>query len=286
MSPSRLRYELHISHQANNLFNKKVLYEALFYVPKGRLKRLFKRQEQKFYFGQEFGIFAIDDPRKENIHDDASVINTLAKLNHLQSIYLSQLIGTLQTNSIGFGRVQQNSTQWLSAYANDKACLERLNHELRRFDVGLESMSVEKGDQGLYAKFKHVGLDGFILLGEESAGTQRFIEIFPRLHYALESSSVTVIYELDTDFHPLLLSELFCWFSNLKRNPYNAQLFFTAHNPAILDELEEEQVFFVEKPSGQPTSIFSARDIKRLRREPSLIKKYLTGELGAVPHIG
>ena len=153
---------------------------------------------------------------------------------------------------------------------------------VRRDEHGL----IEQGERGLFAKFQHTGLDDFIFFPEESAGTQRFIEIFPRLHYALETGSIAVVDEIDTDLHPLLLPELFWWFSSLERNPHGAQLLFTAHNPALLDKLQKEQVFFTEKPCGQSTRVYGARDIKGLRREPSLMKKYLSGELGAVPHIG
>lgn len=284
---TKFRYELHVSHTANDFVNKTIAYEALFYAPKGKFRCLFERNDQNIRFGQEFGIAQEDDPRKESIRPNASVISTLTKLNHGLSIHLSTLIGTMQTNYIGVTKIQPNTNQWLSVYANDKTCLERLNRELRRFDIGLESMVIEPGNQGqLFAKFKHVGLDGFIYFGEESAGTQRFIELFPRLHYVLEIGSIAIIDEIDTDLHPILVPELFRWFNDVERNPHGAQLFFTAHNPALLDDLEKEQVFFTEKPSGQPSYVYGARDIKGLRREPSLMKKYLSGELGAVPHVG
>ena len=41
-----------------------------------------------------------------------------------------------------------------------------------------------------------------------------------------------------------------------------------------------------KKNSGKPSIVYGAKDIKGLRREPSLMKKYLAGELGAVPRIG
>jgi AAA15 family ATPase/GTPase len=123
-------------------------------------------------------------------------------------------------------------------------------------------------------------------LAQESAGTRRFIEIFPLLQYVLDRGGLAIIDEIDTDIHPLLVPELFRWFYDKARNQHGAQLLFTAHNPAILNDLEKEQVFFAEKPSGKPTHIYGAREIKGLRREPSLMKKYLSGELGAVPHIG
>lgn len=286
MQLTKFRYELHIAHEANNFSNKTILYEALFYAPKGKFRRLFERHGQEFYFGQEFDIPNANDPRTESIRDNASVISTLAKLNHVQSKNICQLIGALQTNDIGFGKIPQSSQQLLSNYANDQVCLDQLNQELRRFDIELESMFIEQGNQGLFAKFKHLGLDEFIFLEEESAGTQRFIKIFPKLHYALATGSLAVIDELDTDFHPLLLPELFRWFNDPVRNLHNAQLIFTAHNPALLDDLEKEQIFFVEKASGRSTAVYCARDIAGLRRDPSLMKKYLSGLLGAVPQIG
>ncbi|HVE44939.1 MAG TPA: ATP-binding protein [Gammaproteobacteria bacterium] len=285
-SSAIFRYELHIAHKAANFSDKVVAYEALSYAPQGRFRTLFKRKNQEIHFGHEFGISNTNDPRKESIRPNASVISTLAKLNHPLSIYLSGIIGTLQTNIVGVTKVQQNATQWLSIYAQNKDCLARLNKELRRLDIGLESMVVEQSDQGLFAKLYHVGLDDFIFLAEESSGTQRFIEIFPRLHYVLETGSIAIIDEIDTDLHPLLLPELFRWFGDPERNPRGAQLFFTAHNPGLLEDLEKEQVFLTEKPSGQATRVYGARDIQGLRREPNLMRKYLAGELGAVPRIG
>ncbi|TXH53361.1 MAG: ATP-binding protein [Desulfurellales bacterium] len=84
----------------------------------------------------------------------------------------------------------------------------------------------------------------------------------------------------------MLIPEVLRWFSDPQRNALGAQLLFTAHNPALLDEIEKEQIYFVQKKCGQPSTVYGARDIKGLRREPSLMKKYLAGELGAVPHIG
>jgi AAA15 family ATPase/GTPase len=182
-------------------------------------------------------------------------------------------------------RIQDNVNDLLTIYTNNPEGLKDLNKELRRLDVGLDAMLIESGAQGFFAKFQHVGLDDFILFAEESAGTQRFIEIFHHLFYVLQTGGIALIDEIDSDLHPLLLPELFKWFNDPKRNPCGAQLFFTAHNPTLLDNLEKEQVFFTEKPIGQSTRVYGAREFKGLRRKRSLMKKYLLGELGAVPHI-
>ncbi len=283
---SVFRYELHISHKENNFGDKAVIYESLSYAPKGKLRRLFEREGQTFKFGSEFGITSGNDPRKDSIRINASVLSTLAKFNHPVSTYLIQLIDMLQTNIVGFQKLEANENDIIAAYANHQTCLDSLNRELRRFDVGLESMTPDKGSNGWVALFKHVELDQFIFFAEESRGTQRFIELFWRIHTALETGSVAIIDELDTDLHPLLLPEILNWFCDRERNPKGAQLLFSAHNPALLDEMEKYQIFFTEKPGGKSSQIYGARDIKGLRTEPSLMKKYLSGELGAVPHIG
>ncbi len=286
-APSALfRYELHVTHKVKSFVGKTIAYEALFYAPKGKFRCLFKRNGQQFDFGPEFNISNTNDSRKESIRSNASVISTLEKFNHPVSTHLKSLIKTLGSNIVSVNKIIPTNNQLLSVYENNKPCLDQLNRELRRLDVGLESMTLERGNQGLFAKFKHVGLDEIIFLHEESGGTQRFIEIFARLYHSLAMGSVVIIDELDTEFHPLLLSELLRWFNDSERNPHGAQLLCTGHNPVLLDNLEKEQVFFTEKPLGQSTRIYGARDIKGLRREPSLMKKYLAGELGAVPHIG
>lgn len=277
------RYELHITH--SSAVKKTVAYEALSHAPKNRFRKLFERKEQIFKFSEEFNIDA-NDPRTQSIRPDASIISTLAQFNHPILTHLRNLLAGLQTNLI-FGKKTRNS--WdalLKFYDKNPALLENLNRELKRFDFGLEEMIVKQTNSGLFAEFKHIGLDAPIIMLDESAGTQSFIEIFPRLHFALEYGAVAILDELDTDIHPLLLPEILHWFTNQKRNKHGAQLFFTAHNPALLNELEKEQIFFTEKPSGKSTQVYSACDIKGLRREPSLMKKYLSGELGAVPNIG
>ncbi len=277
---SLFRYELQIDHEYK--MGKTVRYEALSYAPKGKFRKLFERQQQKFSFGKEFEIIE-NDPRLQAIRPNASLISTLAQLNHAISIYLTNSLNELRTN---INRTQPSTNQLLSIYNENEDYLGHLNKELGRLDVGIESMLIEQSDRGLLAKFKHTGLDDDIFMESESDGTKRFIEIFPRLYSVLKTGSIAIIDEIDSHIHPLLLPELFRWFSDSKRNPHKAQLFFSAHNPTLLDELEKEQIFFTVKPSGQATQIYGARDIKGLRREPSLMKKYLAGELGAVPHIG
>jgi uncharacterized protein len=278
------RYELHVAHERNKP-GSEVSYESMSCNLKGKFRKIFERQKQNFTFGRDFGI-TNGDPRLQSIRPNASVISTLAQFNHERSSdFISSMRQGLKTNVIGLDKAEGLIDVPLF-YASRSDYLQSLNRELSRLDLGLEEMKVQLGSNGPIVTFKHSGLDCDIVLAEESMGTRRFIEIFPLLLSVLDTGGVAVIDELDADIHSLLIPELFRWFYDNQRNQKGAQLLFTAHNPAILDELEKEQVFFTEKPSGKPTRIYGASEIKGLRREPSLMKKYLSGELGAVPHIG
>jgi len=278
------RYELHIGHQPNN-FGSGVIYESMSYAPKRRFCRIFERNEQEFNFADESGI-TNGDSRIQSIRSNVSVISTLAFLNHKPSTDFLASLHLLKSNIFGQEKETPGMLRTLLDYDQHTELLQRLNRKLSRLDLGLEEMKVENTNTGPVAKFKHFGLNRELELEEESMGTRRFIEFFPILQYVLDFGGVAVIDELDTDIHPSLFREIFGWFYDNRRNPNGAQLLFTAHNPSLLVELEKEQVYFTEKPDGQPTRIYGARQIQGLRREPSLMNKYLSGELGALPHNG
>ena len=134
--------------------------------------------------------------------------------------------------------------------------------------------------------FVHHGLASPLGIAGESHGTRQFFTIFPLIYAALNSGGVAIIDELDTAIHPLLLPEIIRWFYSPERNPKDAQLWLTCQHSSLLGELSKEEIFFCQKDGTGCTSVFGLRDIKPVRRSENYIKKYLSGEYGAVPHIG
>ena len=76
-------------------------------------------------------------------------------------------------------------------------------------------------------------------------------------------------------------------FNNKDINKNNAQLIFNTHNPIYLDGelLRHDQIVMVEKRRNDMVSeIYSLADYK-LRPEERILKNYLNGKYGALPHM-
>ena len=280
------RYELVIKNHGN-LAGKSVEYEALSYAPQGRWRRVLERKadDARVFAAKEFGLRPKDsklDPMRRN----CSMIATLAKFNVPLATRVWQDLRGVQSNIHGHVRTVPNIDRLLVYYRDNPPLLDRLNKELRRIDIGIEKMRLESTETGIQACFEHDGFSAPILLHEESAGTNHFVHLFPLLNYALEAGHIAFIDEFDCFFHPELMREIFGWFRSPDRNPHNAQLIITSHNTSLLDDLEKEEVFLTEKDQNGATIVYSAQDIKGLRREPKMQKKYLSGALGALPRIG
>ena len=93
----------------------------------------------------------------------------MAQLNHKLSTHFTDSLTQLQTNIAGLDEAQTHPNTWLKFLAENPPYLADLNRELRSLDVGLEEMSIMQGDTGLFATFKHSGLDAPISMNEKSA---------------------------------------------------------------------------------------------------------------------
>ncbi len=282
------RYQLEIvSTSAEPLTGYEVGYEALFHFPRRQRRRLFERKgpSEPIYVSKEFHMTP-SDARIKSVRPNSSVISTLAKLNNELAKKIWTELNMLQSNLWGLQRTNPQTEVVLRHYQNHPELLDKLNNELRRFDVGISDMELQKSDAGLFAWFNHAGLIAPILMDEESSGTRHLVHMFPQLDFVLATGHVAIFDEFDADLHPDLVRELFTWFQSPERNRYSAQLFITAQNAALLDYVDKNEVFLVEKDLFGATRVYGARDVRGLRRETSLYNKYMGGALGALPKIG
>ncbi len=294
-APRRLfRYELELGWEEAeaepaNLFVRR---EALLHFPQGRRRRLFERRdgETRIYVSPEFDLKPRDD-RLRAVRRGASVIATLAWLNvPLAARIADRMRGWVSTTNIHGPDILSMKTQtlidWLEKYPESRGWVER---QLRSSDLGIGDMDIfDPGLAGIgkYIRFSHEGLTGPILLDYESAGTQRLLHLLPAIKVALDRTGLAILDEVDGDLHVDIVGELLRLFRSRESNPLDAQLLLTSHHMGLLDDLEKEEVFIVEKDDSGGTKVHGLRDVRGLRRDVRLYPKYRIGVLGGLPRPG
>lgn len=280
--PHVFRYQLSVVRGDDK--EQRVLHESLQVRDGHRFRYLFKRDEQVIRCAKELQLPPLD-ARLKAVRPDASVVSTLAWLNHpIFRVAFEDLVRT-QRYVRGYHTVPSIEHALTFLDANTEA-LDSLVLHLTRLDIGLADISLEKTANGLVAMFSHEGLDERVSLPEESSGTRSFITYFPALWFSLQKGQPALIDEFDVDLHAMLIPQILRWFQDPDLNNNQAQLFFVGHNVAVMDALEKEEVYLVEKSRQGATSVYGLKDIQGVRREPSLQRKYLGGVFGAVPNIG
>ena len=288
------RYEILIKHDAQNPKNREICYEALFHFPKGRKRRLFERGEPgttPIYVSDEFGIKPSDD-RLKAIHPGVSVIAMLAFLNVPLATRINRGVDEfLRVSNILPGHDQgwEYPTQDIMSMIEQHPKLEEwIKQTIQRSDLAIHDFYIRDIMKGgpKQVFFKHYGLDPDIPLPLESRGTKRFFHLLPKVYHTLDRGLPAVLDEVDGDLHIDLFGEILQWFRAQETNPNNAQIIVTSHNVGLLDDLEKEELFIVEKGRDSATRVHGAQDVRGLRRDVYLYSKYRAGMLGGIPRIG
>ena len=170
--------------------------------------------------------------------------------------------------------------------AENPAVVTELNKELQRIDVGIQEMQIISTPNGPAPNFKHEGLLDVMPWILESHGTRSFIRMFPWLLASLSRGGIAIIDELDISIHPLILPEIVRWYYDPRRNAYDGQVWMTCQSASLLEDLMKEEIVLCQKDRQGRSEIFALSDMKSIRRNDNLYKKYLGGIYGAVPHIG
>ena len=284
------RYEVAVKRGDAGVKDTFFQREVLSYFPKGRPRRLFERgaPEEPIYVSSELGLTPRDD-RLKAIRADASVIATLALLNVPLAARIEEWMRAFSYFSNIIHREKwQLPTQTMVEAFDESAPEVRdwLVRHIQSSDLGIRDVRILEQADKKEVFFGHRGLDRLIPLPFESSGTKRLFHLLPQLYLALKDGIPAVLDEVDGDLHVDIAGEMLDWFRSQETNPSGAQLFVSSHNVGLLDDLEKEEVFIVEKDRDGATRVYSAQDVRGLRRDARLYPKYRAGVLGGVPKIG
>ena len=292
-NPQRFRYELTIGRQRKDddtegpMFVK---HEALVHFPRGRHRRLIERSAlgTSVYVSREFGLTARDD-RLQAIDPNRSAIATLALVNvpvakRFATFLRDLLVGA--TNIAGtdtFAPDTPVAINWVEASSDASGWVEA---QIQRSDLGIEKVEIADGYGGRYIRFRHSALDGPVVHRSESKGTRRLVHLLPLIKFALDVTGVAILDEIDGDLHVAVLGEILNHFRSRESNPRRAQLLMSSHQVGLLEDLEKEELFILERDDSGATRVYGAQDVRGLRRDVRLYPKYRAGVLGGLPKIG
>ena len=291
-TPGRARelfhYELSVGREPSedSIF---ILREALFHFPKGRPRRLFERGAPgaAIYVAREFGLTS-KDPRLDAVRADASVIATLAVLNVPLAERIAEGMNRIFSwaNVTYRGNWQPSTEMVMDLYEDNDEMKSWMKRQMQRSDLAIQDVDIRIAGTKKQAFFSHHGLNGAVPLPLESSGTKRLFHILPQIQFALAQGDPVILDEIDGDLHVDIVNEIIHWFHDRETNPHGAQLLVTAHNVGVLDDLEKEELFIVEKGPDSATRVHAAQDVSGLRRDTRLYPKYRSGVLGGLPKIG
>lgn len=130
------------------------------------------------------------------------------------------------------------------------------------------------------------GADVQLELDEESDGTQKFFSLIGPLIETLANGGILFVDELHDNLHPNMLKFLVSLFHNEKLNSSGAQLIFSTHDTAIMDQkyLRRDQVWFVDKKKDHSSKLYPLSDFSPRKDREDLGKNYLLGKYGALPY--
>lgn len=281
------QYVYEISIGGSEWLQYAVLSEELrLQPPSGKSRRIFVRNEKGVVeSGSSFSLKGLSHILAK-LRPNVSVTSTIAQF--AQHTPTNVLLGWAKriSSNILFEVIKLEHEMVFRYYAERPFLVDALNKQLGRVDLGITGMSIINTPNGPLGQFQHSGLQGPLLFPFESEGTRQFVRIFPILWEALQLGGISVVDEMDSAVHPMLLPEILRWFYDPAINLHRAQLWISGHSASLLEELQKEEIFFTEKDGQGRTRVFGLKDIEGVRRVDNFYQKYLGGVYGAVPRIG
>ena len=285
-----------------SLTRNRIITESLYYYPKGRITKIFARDErmgkskkEKYSFGEH-----IRRPMDvaENTSDKTLYISRASQMdreiakeifNYFHRTFILQYIGYSSANIEYLTSTNKNQIIEALKIADSDIVNVRikvLKRPVKNYNADLVNLTLSVEDvvrDHIQIKTYHKADPKvpFDLLSEESQGTIKLFFIMLTILDVTKNNKVLLIDEIEDSLHPRIIEYLF----NLFRTGNKAQLLCTTHNTRFLDlkKFRKDQIYFANKDQDGATDLYSLYDYSDFRDTMDLEKAYLQGRFDAVP---
>ena len=289
---------------AFSLTRLKIVTESLYYYPKGRITKIFTRDEQLGKTKKEKYSFGDLIKRPMDVAENTSVktlyISRASQMDReigkeIFNYFHNQFI----LDYVGFGASaietlsNQNKQQLIEAIKIADSdivdvSIKVLKKAGKHYKADSKTMTLKVEDvvqDYLQIKTYHKSSPSiaFDFLTEESQGTIKLFFIMLTILDVVKKNKVLLIDEIEDSLHPKIIEYLF----NIFRTGEKAQLLCTTHNTRFLDlkKVRKDQIYFANKKSNGSTDLYSLYDYSDFRDTMDLEKAYLQGRFDAVPFV-
>ena len=289
---------------AFSLTRLKIVTESLYYYPKGRITKIFTRDEQLGKTKKEKYSFGDLIKRPMDVAENTSVktlyISRASQMDReigkeIFNYFHNQFI----LDYVGFGASaietlsNQNKQQLIEAIKIADSdivdvSIKVLKKAGKHYKADSKTMTLTVEDvvqDYLQIKTYHKSSPSiaFDFLTEESQGTIKMFFIMLTILDVVKKNKVLLIDEIEDSLHPKIIEYLF----NIFRTGEKAQLLCTTHNTRFLDlkKVRKDQIYFANKKSNGSTDLYSLYDYSDFRDTMDLEKAYLQGRFDAVPFV-
>jgi hypothetical protein len=289
---------------ALSLTRQKIVTESLYYYPKGRITKIFTRDEQLGKTKKEKYSFGDLIKRPMDVAENTSVktlyISRASQMDReigkeIFNYFHNQFI----LDYVGFGASaietlsNQNTQQLIEAIKIADSDIVDVNIKVlkkagKQYKADSKTMTLTVEDvvqDYLQIKTYHKSSPSiaFDFLTEESQGTIKLFFIMLTILDVVKKNKVLLIDEIEDSLHPKIIEYLF----NIFRTGEKAQLLCTTHNTRFLDlkKVRKDQIYFANKKSNGSTDLYSLYDYSDFRDTMDLEKAYLQGRFDAVPFV-
>lgn len=290
-----------------SLMQNKILTESLHYYPKGRIKKIFIRNEKAGKTKKEKYSFGTVIKRPLDVAENTSDKTLyLSRASQMDRDVAKELFMYFN-NTFILGYIGHNAQQIENLFKTYKNPLlqalqiadsDIVNITVKKIkmpgkninvsikgtnleDVTLEDVIQEKLQVKTFHKTEPK--KSFDLLTEESEGTKKLFVIMLSILDIIANNKILLVDEIGESLHTDIIEYIF----NLFRASDKAQLICTTHNTRFLDltKFRKDQIYFVNKKEDASTDLYSLYDYSDFRDTMDLEKAYLQGRFDAVPFI-
>lgn len=219
---------------------------------------------------------------KKRLHRTISLVRVAATQNHPAAHSFVRVLfhcyPTLNPRAVSLKSVER-------VLGTELTQNPRIHPFVTSADVGISNILLV-GDS---IRLTHKGVGSSTVdfpLEEESEGTQMLLRWASILRTILTIGGLFAADELGAHLHHWMLRDLVETFQNPATNPRGAQLLLTTHDPLFFDEtlLRTDEMVLVEKTPEGATRLVAVSDFTDLPEDEPLVRSYLTGALGGIPH--